>query len=111
MNGHVGFNEPADVLEARTHVARLDPATRERNAWLFGGEVAKVPNLALSMGMATIFNARSIVLLATGPEKADAVQRMIEGPITPRLPASFLQLHADVRVMLDEAAAAGLSRR
>lgn len=109
-NGHVGFNEPGDGLEARTHIARLEPATRERNAWLFGGEVAKVPNLALSMGMATIFNARSIVLLATGPEKADAVQRMIEGPITPRLPASFLQLHADVRVMLDEAAAAGLSR-
>jgi glucosamine-6-phosphate deaminase len=78
---------------------------------LFGGDTARVPNLALSMGMATIGHARSIVLLATGSEKADAIQRMIEGPITPRFPASFLQLHSDVRVMLDEAAAARLSRR
>jgi glucosamine-6-phosphate deaminase len=111
VNGHVGFNEPADVLQGRTHVARLELPTRERNAWLFGGEVSRVPALALSMGMATIFHARSIVLLATGPEKAEAVQRMLEGPITPRLPASFLQLHSDLTVMLDRAAAARLIHR
>jgi glucosamine-6-phosphate deaminase len=111
VNGHVGFNEPAEVLEGRTHVARLELPTRERNAWLFGGEVERVPRLALTMGMATIFSARSIVLLATGSEKADAVQRMVEGPITPKLPASFLQLHSDLKVMLDEAAAASLTRQ
>jgi glucosamine-6-phosphate deaminase len=67
-----------------------------------------VPERALSMGMATILGAREIVLLATGAEKAAAVRGMVEGLITPRLPASFLQLHRRVTVMLDEAAAGTL---
>ena len=111
VNGHIGFNEPADTLQARTHIALLEPPTRERNAWLFGGDVGRVPQRALSMGMATIFHAREVVRLATGTEKVEAVSAMLEGPITPRLPASFLQLHTNLRVMLDQAAAAGLSRR
>jgi glucosamine-6-phosphate deaminase len=111
VNGHIGFNEPAEVLQGRTHVAELELPTRERNAWLFDGDVSKVPDRALTMGMTTIFHGRSIVMLVTGGEKAAALQAMIEGPITSRCPASLLQLHPDVKVMADRDAAARLSRR
>jgi len=104
-NGHIGFNEPAPVLQAGTHRVTLKPDTRRSNAALFGGDAAQVPAEALSMGMATILRARSIVLLATGRSKAACVERMLHGPLTTELPASFLQLHHDVDVMLDEAAA------
>lgn len=107
-NGHIGFNEPARELQARTHRVKLKPETRRSNAALFGGDPAAVPEDALSMGMATILQARSIVLLATGRSKARCVARVVNGPITTRLPASFLQLHHDVHVMLDEAAASAL---
>jgi glucosamine-6-phosphate deaminase len=100
-NGHIGFNEPADGLCAHTHVAELEQETRESNAQRFGGDWQRVPARALSMGMATILGAEEIVLIATGREKADAVRGMIEGLITPRLPASFLQVHRNVTVMLD----------
>ncbi|MEZ5285460.1 MAG: glucosamine-6-phosphate deaminase [Vicinamibacterales bacterium] len=103
-NGHVGFNEPADALHARTHRASLAAATRASNAYLFGGDAQRVPAEALSMGMATILRARAIVLLATGPEKRAAVTAMVRGPIRTSLPASFLQLHPDVTVMVDRAA-------
>ena len=108
-NGHIGFNEPAEGLCARTHIADLEQASRESNAQLFGGDWSHVPERALSMGMATILSARTIVLLATGEEKADAVSGLVEGLITPRLPASFLQLHPRVTVMLDPGAASRLS--
>lgn len=110
VNGHIGFNEPADGLHARTHVAELQAATRAANAPLFGGDPARVPPRALSMGMATILAAQEVVLIATGSEKAAAVAGMIDGLITPRLPASFLQLHPRVTVMLDDAAAGGAGR-
>ncbi len=104
-NGHVGFNEPGRALVARTHRTRLSPSTRRANAGLFRGRVSDVPREALSMGMGTILRARRIVLIATGASKARCVQRMIDGPVTPRLPASFLQLHNNVQVWLDSAAA------
>lgn len=103
-NGHIGFNEPADGLCAFTHVAELEQESREANAQRFGGDWTHVPARALSMGMATILNAREIVLIATGAEKADAVHGMIEGLITTQLPASLLQVHPRVTVMLDAAA-------
>lgn len=109
-NGHIGFNEPASALEARTHRTRLSATTRRANAGLFGS-VRAVPREGISMGMATILQARRIVLLATGALKARSVQRMIEGPVTPMVPASFLQLHAHAEVWLDEAAARRLSIR
>ncbi len=104
-NGHIGFNEPARELQSRTHRVRLRPETRRSNAALFGGSVEAVPEEALSMGMATILQARSLVLLATGRSKASCVERVVAGPLTTELPASFLQLHRDVDVMLDDAAA------
>jgi glucosamine-6-phosphate deaminase len=108
-NGHIGFNEPADGLCAHTHVSELERASREANAQWFGGDWTNVPERALSMGMATILNARHIVLIATGAEKADAVYGMIEGLITTWLPASLLQVHPRVTVIVDRAAARRLS--
>ena len=107
-NGHIGFNEPADGLCASTHIAELERESREANAQRFGGDWRRVPERAVSMGMSTILNARQIVLIATGQEKADAVHAMIEGLITTRLPASILQVHPRVTVMLDPGAASNL---
>ena len=107
-NGHIGFNEPAAALAARTHRARLAPATRRANRALFGNRASAVPREGLTMGMATMLQARRIVLLATGAGKASAAARMVRGPLTPRVPASFLQLHRDVEVWLDRPAATGL---
>ncbi|MFA5907513.1 MAG: glucosamine-6-phosphate deaminase [Vicinamibacterales bacterium] len=108
-NGHIGFNEPCAALDAETHVAALKGETRASNVGLFGGDLSRVPTHALSMGMATILHAQEIVLMATGAEKSEAVAGMIDGPITTQLPASFLQLHPRVTVMLDRGASRGLA--
>jgi len=108
-NGHIGFNEPGQSLVAFTHKTKLTLATRQANAALFHRRVGDVPREALSMGMRTILRARRIILLATGSTKAPAVHRLVRGPITPKVPASFLQLHPAIEVWVDEAAAARLS--
>ena len=108
-NGHIGFNEPATVLHARAHRVRLKQQTRRANATFFGNDAALVPEEALSMGMATILHARRIILIATGRGKGRAVERTIAGPLTTRVPASFLQVHANVEVVVDEAAAERLT--
>ena len=107
-NGHIGFNEPGAALTAVTHRTRLTAATRRANAGGFGGRSRDVPRDALSMGMATILQARRIVLVATGSAKAACVARTVRGPITTRLPASFLQLHGAAEIWLDRSAAAKL---
>lgn len=104
-NGHIGFNEPDDTLVARTHRVTLHEGTRRDNAAPFGGDVGSVPPEALSMGMGTILKSREIVLIATGERKARCIQLAVHGPITTRLPASFLQLHRDVELYLDRGAA------
>lgn len=109
VNGHVGFNEPGRALTAATHRARLTAATRRANADLFGHRWRDVPKEALSMGMATILGARRIVLLATGASKAGTLRRMVYGPISPQVPASFLQLHQAAEIWVDAAAGASLS--
>ena len=108
-NGHIGFNEPADGLCATTHIAHLEEESRQANAQRFDGDWTAVPARALSIGMATILGAKEIVLMATGAEKADAVYGMVEGLITTSLPASLLQVHPRVTVMVDGEAAAKLS--
>ena len=108
-NGHIGFNEPARELVGPTHRVTLTASTRRSNAALFGGDPKDVPAEALSMGMATILKARRIVLIATGKSKARCVDLMVNGPITTKLPASFLQLHRDVELMLDQEAAKQLT--
>ncbi len=107
-NGHVGFNEPAGHLQARTHRVALRPATRRANARLFGGQWRAVPTHGLSMGVGTILGARQVILLVTGAAKSRMVARALTGPITTRVPASLLQAHPNVMVILDRAAAAHL---
>jgi glucosamine-6-phosphate deaminase len=109
-NGHIGFNEPGSSLAGRTRPVRLSVATRAANAGSFRSGEA-VPEAAVTMGIGTILAARRIVLLATGANKAAVVAAAIEGPVTARLPASALQLHPDVTVVLDEAAANRLDLR
>lgn len=106
-NGHIGFNEPAPELAPRTHRVRLRASTRRSNAALFGGDPERVPDEALSMGMATILQARSIWLIATGKTKAACVRRVVDGGVTTKVPASFLQLHPDAEIIVDHAAAGG----
>jgi len=107
-NGHIGFNEPDDALVSRTHRVTLRAETRRDNASRFQGDPDRVPREALTMGIGTILNARAILLLATGEPKSMPVAQMIRGPVTTRVPASFLQLHSNVEVYLDRAAAARL---
>lgn len=104
-NGHIGFNEPGDELIAWTHRVALHDMTRRDNAPLFGGETGRVPREALSVGMGTILKASAIALIATGERKAASIQRMVRGPLTTRLPASFLQTHRHAEVFLDRTAA------
>lgn len=108
-NGHIGFNEPDLTFEAGTHQVTLDEQTILDNARYFPS-AEDVPRQAISMGIKTIMKARRIVLLASGSEKSDAVHRMIYGKITPALPASVLQLHPDVTLVVDRAAAAAILR-
>jgi glucosamine-6-phosphate deaminase len=107
-NGHIGFNEPARDLQLRTHRVRLRLGTRRANTGPFGGRVSEVPREALSMGMATILQAASIVLVAFGRSKAPAVASAFSGRISTDRPVSFLQLHPSVMVIVDRAAAARL---
>jgi glucosamine-6-phosphate deaminase len=111
MNGHLGFNEPAPGLAPGTHRVRLTAASRRANAYLFSGQVSAVPRTAMSMGIGTIMNARALVLIATGSEKAAIVRRAIAGPVTTRIPASLIQTHPNALVVLDRDAAARLSSR
>lgn len=104
-NGHIGFNEPSSVLQARTHVTTLEASTRLANARWFGDVMDRVPRQALSMGVGTILRARRIMLIATGPAKAAAVARLRSGEVTTQVPASLLQCHPDVTLWLDRDAA------
>jgi len=107
-NGHIGFNEPADSLQARTHRVTLLQPSREANAGFFGGDPSQVPVEAMTMGMGTILKSRRILLLVTGEEKAPTVAAMIRGAVTTQLPASFLQLHDEVEVICDAGAASAI---
>jgi glucosamine-6-phosphate deaminase len=107
-NGHIGFNEPADSLIASTHRVTLLDSTRRDNAALFGGNLDDVPREALTMGVGTMLKAEALILVAMGASKAVSVERMVRGPMTTRLPASFLQAHRQVEIYLDRAAASRL---
>jgi glucosamine-6-phosphate deaminase len=106
-NGHLGFNEPGSSLGSRTRVATLTEQTRTDNARFFDG-VDDVPRHVITQGLGTIGAARHLVLIATGEHKAAAVAAAVEGPVTASCPASVLQLHPHVTMVVDEAAAARL---
>ena len=101
LDGHIGFNEPDDVFVKNTHVVTLDPSTIRANARFFENE-AQVPRRAITMGMVSIMQAKKIVLIANGAAKRDILEKAFFGPITPRIPASILQLHPDITVIYTE---------
>lgn len=103
-NGHIGFNEPDIKFEATTHKVKLDDETIASNARFFE-KIAEVPRFAISMGIKTIMHARKIILLASGDNKAEVLYRALFEGITPEVPASILQLHQDVTVIVEENAA------
>ena len=104
VNGHIGFNEPAPRFTTNSYCVRLSEQTRRDNRRFFAqGET--MPTHALTMGIASIMQARRIVLVATGPKKAQAVRDMILGPVDPMVPASILQMHRHATVLLDSEAA------
>ena len=107
-DGHIGFNEPSSSLGSRTRIKTLARPTIEDNARFFE-KIEDVPIYAITMGVGTIFEARKIVFLANGANKADAVAKAIEGPVTSMITASALQLHPDVTAYLDRPAASKLS--
>jgi glucosamine-6-phosphate deaminase len=103
-NGHIGFNEPGTPFDSVTHQVLLDEKTRNDNARFFTS-INEVPTHAVTMGIKNILSSRKILLIATGDNKSNPVNAMINGPIDPNCPASALQMHKDVIVFLDKAAA------
>jgi glucosamine-6-phosphate deaminase len=103
-NGHIGFNEPDIKFEATTHKVKLDDETINANARFFD-TIEEVPRYAISMGIKTIMHAKKILLLASGENKAEVIYRALFEGITPEIPASILQLHQDVTVIVEENAA------
>lgn len=102
-NGHIGFNEPGDVFKAKTHCVDLTETTIKANQRFFTS-IDDVPRQAYTMGIQTIMQARKILVVVSGEDKAGIVKEAFFGPITPRVQASVLQLHPDVTVVADEAA-------
>lgn len=103
-NGHIAFNEPGSSLGSRTRVKTLTRETRQDNARFFGS-FDEVPRYALTMGIGTIMEARELLLLASGESKAEAIRAAVEGPLTAAVPASMIQMHRNVFVIVDRAAA------
>lgn len=102
-NGHIGFNEPADVFEKDTHCVDLQERTIEANKRFFAS-ADDVPRQAYTMGIGTIMRAKKILVVVSGEDKAETVAKAFFGPVTPQVPASILQMHPDVTVVADEAA-------
>lgn len=102
-NGHIGFNEPSDIFPKDTHIVDLQESTIEANQRFFES-IDQVPKQAYTMGIGTIMGAKKILLVVSGGDKADILHEVIKGPVTPRVPASILQLHPDVIIVADEAA-------
>ena len=106
-NGHIGFNEPDVSLNTKTHLVNLTAKTIKANSRFFN-DVQEVPRQAITMGIGTIMRARKIILLASGKRKAKVIERTINGPINTKVPASVLQLHNDVTIVVDQKAASQL---
>lgn len=103
-NGHIGFNEPAEAFVYGCHIVNLTESTIQANRRFFEDE-SKVPRQAISLGIGSIMNARQILLLATGEDKAEAIRRTLREDINPQTQASILRTHSDVIILLDKAAA------
>lgn len=108
-DGHIGFNEPSSSLGSRTRLKTLTEETRIDNSRFFDGDIDQVPRHCMTQGIGTILDARHIVMIANGDAKAKPVALAVEGPITAMVPASALQLHPHVTVIVDEAASVALT--
>ena len=108
-DGHIGFNEPSSSLASRTRIKTITAQTRRDNAYAFA-RPDDMPHHVITMGVGTIMDARQVLLLAFGEKKADAIAAAVEGPITAMNPASILQMHPVAKCLLDEPAAARLTR-
>jgi glucosamine-6-phosphate deaminase len=106
-DGHIGFNEPGSSLVSRTRIKSLIEQTRRDNARFFNS-IHDVPHHVLTQGLGTIMDARHVILIATGAQKAQAVRDFIEGPVAAICAASVLQMHPHATVLVDEAAASSL---
>ena len=102
-NGHIGFNEPAEDFPKITHCVDLTESTIQANKRFFEKE-SDVPRQAYTMGIGTIMSAKKILVVVSGEDKAEILNKIINGPITPQVPASILQLHPDVTIVADNAA-------
>lgn len=108
-NGHIGFNEPDTVFEKTTHCVDLQESTIEANKRFFAS-ADDVPKQAYTMGIGTIMQAKKILVVVSGEDKADTVAKAFFGPVTPEVPASILQFHKDVILVADEAALSKVPR-
>ncbi|GIO24332.1 glucosamine-6-phosphate deaminase [Oceanobacillus sp. J11TS1] len=108
LNGHIGFNEPGTPFSSKTHIVDLDESTREANARFFKS-IDDVPKQAITMGIDSIMQAKRIILLVSGSQKAEALERLVNGPVTEDFPASILQKHSDVTIIADQDATSKLS--
>lgn len=108
-DGHIAFNEPGTPFDSGTHVTDLAESTIKDNCRFFDNDISKVPTQAVTQGIGTIMKAKNILLIATGANKAKAVKEMLEGPVDESCPASILQKHDNVTVIIDEPAASLLS--
>lgn len=109
-NGHIGFNEPNEFFDKTTHEVQLTESTITANARFFAS-MDEVPKTAISMGIGTIMQAKKIILVANGSSKAETIYNTVYGPITPQVPASALQLHPDVTIIVDEEAYAAIAEK
>ncbi len=107
-NGHIGFNEPGSMLGNQTFIVKLDEDTRKANSRFFNS-LDEVPKYAITMGIKNIMYSKKILLIASGKSKAEAIYKMVYGPVTDDVPASILQLHPDVTLMIDTEAASLLN--
>lgn len=103
LNGHIGFNEPADEFPKGTHCVDLTQSTIEANSRFFAS-IDEVPTQAYTMGIQSIMLAKKILIIASGANKAEIIAKAFLGPVTPEVPASILQMHPDVTLVADEAA-------
>lgn len=109
-NGHIGFNEPGTSFDSVTHIVDLKESTIKDNARFFDDDISKVPTQAITMGISNVMSAKKILLVASGENKANAIQATVMGPVTENVPASVLQNHPDVVIIVDEAAASSICK-
>lgn len=108
-NGHIGFNEPSDSFDKATHCVTLTESTIQANSRFFA-TIDDVPKYAYTMGIGTIMSAKKILVVVNGKAKAKILREVIEGPVTPNVPASILQFHPDVTIVADEEALSELTK-